>query len=58
MVPDRSEMAGNRLKLDVFSILRKISEWVFHDLKIRVNKYGTDAKEETTLDGNIENSAN
>ena len=28
------------------------------DLKIRNNKYGTDAKEATTLDGNIENSEN
>ena len=31
---------------------------IFHDLKIRVNKYGTDAKEATTLDGSIENSKN
>ena len=37
---------------------RKISGRVFHDFTIRVNKYGIDAKEATTLDGRIENSEN
>ena len=37
---------------------RKISGRVFLDFTIRVNKYGIDAKEATTLDGRIENSEN